>query len=961
MRLNSDKLQRIAAKVGNGLSIEADLGVPISTESISEAVLAEIESLMGKAPELEFTEKDVASLRFWIGNSLDVRVGEESVTLRNPDLPLWFDSKKTEIDWTHWKAYRQMLVDQGRPPEIISANERVIDDVLDLSGDPATPGAWARKGLVMGNVQSGKTQNYLGLVNKAFDAGYRVIILLGGHLNALRRQTQERVDEGVLGQESKHLAHMKSAQPERIGVGKINRSIAIHSLTSTVKDFNKSFADSCGVKLRGENQVIFTVKKHSGVLGTLRDWIRSEHFLDPEAGEKLEGPLLLIDDEADYASINTKHHKEEVTATNAAIRQLLALFRRNTYVGYTATPFANIFIDPDESAYTDEDDLFPSDFMIKMPVPDNYQGQEAFFGQRSGEQLQSGEEPRGRGSIINIDDDCGPLQNLKGNQVISEIPESLEEAVRMFVLVIAIRSLRGDQHAHNTMLVNVSHLKVHQSRLEEIIGEYHERIDHALDANSGLGPKAAGVHPVLKDLEETFETVYGGIEETYGLVFPRLRQASARIKVWAVHHGAGNKGERDLDYSKHKQNGLCAIVIGGHKLSRGLTLEGLSVSYFTRNSKAYDTLMQMCRWFGYRPRYGDLCRVCLPSESEQWYSFIASTIRELYQELEHMSRLGHRPSEFGLKVREHPGAMIITAKNKMGASTTEVRSQDLWGQVQRRFRFESDVKRNGRNLQFAKELIRKLAGRQAASSRVDKLGSVIFDDVEYSDLIDFIGAVSLPEDAVGSKALISHLSRMEREGLGRPKVALFSQKGSGKPKWAEELTYDEREFAKAEYLLVDPGLGGAGGDAIKVRLPKRRMDSIDGIYSVKSVHLGNPDDEKLFLSTAAREEVMGQVGGGRAAVSFDYQCSAERDFPGLLIYHFAVGVENLESGRIMLGHGKNPTLGYSLSLPRPENLKGLSQQELKKLVRETKHSYSVNKVHAAMAELGAYEEIDYDE
>src|SRR5690606_4100046 len=120
--------------------------------------------------------------------------------------------------------------------------------------------------------------------------------------------------------------------------------------------------------------------KNTGVLTGLYKYIEDEHMLSPDTGKRLSGPLLLIDDEADYASINTKHHKEEVTKTNECIRNLLNLFDRNTYVGYTATPFANIFIDPDVNSYSEEDDLFPKDFMIKIPVPDNYMGQSYFFG-----------------------------------------------------------------------------------------------------------------------------------------------------------------------------------------------------------------------------------------------------------------------------------------------------------------------------------------------------------------------------------------------------------------------------------------------------------------------------------------------------------------------------------------------------------------------------------------------------
>ena len=203
---------KLVSEINSKLEILRELGTPITNELISEKI-DEIANAYSAVPNFELTEQDVKNLKFHIGNLFNVLVGEAAISLRNPDLPLWFDSKKTEIKWRHWDAYKEMLGAKGRSGEILDANERVIDDILDYSGDPTTPGPWSRKGLVMGNVQSGKTQNYIGLINKAIDCGYKTIILLGGHLNDLRRQTQERVDEGVLGRESRHLAELKSEIP----------------------------------------------------------------------------------------------------------------------------------------------------------------------------------------------------------------------------------------------------------------------------------------------------------------------------------------------------------------------------------------------------------------------------------------------------------------------------------------------------------------------------------------------------------------------------------------------------------------------------------------------------------------------------------------------------------------------------------------------------------------------------
>ena len=761
--------------------------------------------------------------------------------------------------------------------------------------------------------------------------------------------------------ESRHRADVNSTDPSPIGVG-ITRQNNINTGTTTLGDFNKAFAGKLGFKLTGEDPVIFTIKKHTGVLDQLYNWIKDYHYLNPEIGKKLNGPVLLIDDEADYASINTKHHKEEVTKTNAYIRQLLSLFHRNTYIGYTATPFANIFIDPDDSEYSADDDLFPADFMIKIPVPDNYLGQDFFFGQRQSDELGDGQSEISGHEPTVVIKDHSPIYELKGHQEIAALPESLKEAVRSFIIVIAVRHLRGERYSHNTMLVNISHLKIHQDQLERLIDTYHKEIDDALESFSELGLEKARTVEVLSRLEDTYQTIFS-VDEPYKEVFSCLRKASGKVKVWAINQRSKGNDDRDLDYSKHKEHGLCAIVIGGHKLSRGLTLEGLSISYFARNSKAYDTLMQMCRWFGYRPYYDDLCRVFLPAESIRWYSFISAVIRELYKELELMSRKEQRPKDFGLKVREHPGAMMITAKNKIGWSDTTVRSQDLWGQVQRRFRFTPDEKMNLRNLEYAKNFVRSLTEEGCKTKTDSESDALVMEDVEYSRLIGFINDMELPEDDLGNKALTNHLQKMEEAGLAKPKVVVYNQKGSRELGWEKFLGDEDQRFMSNTQYDFSPSL--------KVQLAKRRMiqDIDNGNYKVNSIHLGNSDDEKLFISETARKAVK-HDSDGKKPLSFDYICSDERESPGLLIYLFAVAVG--PSGRLndfskedeasmRLGHGRVPTVGFSVSLPRPENLKGKTKQEISKIVKNTKHSYRVGKVYSRLQELSAYEEYEEDE
>tara|TARA_B110000908_G_C10266625_1_gene464618 strand:- start:2121 stop:4985 length:2865 start_codon:yes stop_codon:yes gene_type:complete len=916
---------------------------------ITDAILTQHKSLL---PNIADTDRQ--RLLKSVTDNYSATIGEKIISVTNSDAPRWLDAKKHEISWNHWNAYKNMLINQGRSQTVIDTNEEVIDTILDYSGDPRQPGTWARKGLVMGNVQSGKTQNYLGLINKAIDAGYQTIIVLGGHLNDLRMQTQERIDEGVLGVPSRHLIDTNMGQLGPIGVGRWHKNNVIPA-TTTSGDFSGPFADKFGVKLDGSDPVIFTIKKHTGVMSALAKWIKEQHYLEPSDGKILNKPMLLIDDEADYASINTKAQKEEVTLTNNLIRELLSLFGKSTYVAYTATPFANIFIDPDKKSYSEHDDLFPSDFMVKMSVPSNYMGQEFFFGEKT---LRN--EINATSPIIAIDDHEHIYELKPKDPACYELPESLKDAIRAFVIVTAVRAIKGESNSHNTMLVNVSHLAKHQNELESLIDAYKKNLFQALSTYGSMGVYEASRNEYLLDLEKTYNNKFL-LTESYELILKRLSGNERRdISVWAINQSAKKKDRHELNYATYKEFGLNVIVIGGHKLSRGLTLEGLSISYFARNSKAYDTLMQMCRWFGYRQSYRDLCKVYLPEESIKWYAFISSTIRELYNELELMADRGERPKDFGLRVREHPGSMLITAKNKVGWGQSKTISQDLWGQTQRRFKFHEDEKINLNNVEYTKLFLDDLVCKSSTKVQRDKdengsgSGSLLISNVSYKSVIDFIKAIALPEDDLGNSALVHQLSVMEKAELPLPKVLLFNQNASASPAWFQELSSVDKEFLETPYLV-------AGAE---INLPRRAMSLDNKIYRVRSVSLGNSDDERLFLSPEQQAIIKKDRKDKkkRKAVDHDYIATEYRDFPGLKIYFFGVSQKRKshDTDPQKLIHGHEATLGFTLSFPRSEELKGKTAQEIKNLIEKTRHSYYLNKIHAKNKDLSAYEDIDVE-
>ena len=918
-------------------------GIPLSYEKIKEIIDRLLIQFKDMLPDV--SEQDRQRLLKEITDNYSVTNGEPMIAITNKDAPRWLDAKKHELSWDHWNAYRKLLEGQGRSGEIIDSNEAVINTILDYSGDPRASGSWARKGLVMGNVQSGKTQNYLGLINKAIDAGYKTIIVLGGHLNDLRKQTQERIDEGVLGTPSRHIIETSSHQFGPIGVGKYHKNNII-TATTTKGDFNASFADRFGVKLDMGAPVVFTIKKHTSVMKTLCNWIEKAHFLNETDGKVLSQPILLIDDEADYASINTKSHKEEVTLTNDLIRKLLSLFSKSTYVAYTATPFANIFIDPNQNSYSEYDDLFPSDFMVKMNVPSNYMGQEFFFGEQA-----LTDESNSTSPIIEINDHW-PIHELKNKDDADyELPESLKDAIRAFVIVTAVRAIRGQKNSHNTMLVNISHLSKHQNHLETLIDDYKKDLFKALSAFGALGLKDARRNDLLSSLESTYQNKFS-VKESFESILKFLSGNERRdISVWALNQSGKANDRHELNYSTYQEFGLNVIVIGGHKLSRGLTLEGLTISYFARNSKAYDTLMQMCRWFGYRKPYKDLCKVYLPEESISWYAFIANTIKELYSELELMASREERPKDFGLKVREHPGVMLVSAKNKIGSGTSEVRSQDLWGQTQRRFKFLNDQEKNRNNVDYAKIYLEELLRMPSSEVSTDRdSGALLISNVSYKSIIDFIKAIELPEDDLGNKALINQLNLMEKAGITMPKVLLYNQKRSSKSGWAADLSNEDKDFIQSPYKVADH----------EITLASRSMSFDGSVYRVRSTHLGNSDDEKLFLSKDQRQLVT--IHKNKSPVDHDYIASEYRDFVGLKIYFFAVSERRDEGDKSppKLIHGREATLGYTISFPRSDSLRNKTPQEIKDLIKTTRWSYLLNEVHLRNRDLQQYEDIEND-
>jgi len=613
----------------------------------------------------DVTDEDAEQLARVLEERIGISMGL-GAAVDDHDFKPWLNDAKAEgkIDPHYWSRYKQLLQSKRLPADVITGTDAITDRILDRMGNPNDYTPWERKGMVVGHVQSGKTQNYVGLICKAADAGYRLIVVIAGIHNNLRNQTQARIDEGFVGRDTGRLEKRDTRdKPRTIGVGTFDDRKAPVSLTTTLRDFNKATATTNTSQIASYAvPVVLVIKKNSRTLANLVDWLK-EHST-ARGSDLVDQPMLLIDDEADNASINISYGKDEVSRINGQIRELLGLFRRSCYVGYTATPFANIFIDPDSETDLGKQDLFPRHFIIGLDAPTNYFGARKVF--LDGVPDEDGERP----AVLRYITDNGDLLPAKHNigQPVTELPKSMIDALRVFLIARTIRNLRGQGKQHASMLVNASRFTGIQNLLRNRLHEHLKKIEDAVRVEGSL-PDAGLRNPEIAELKRCWGTEYQDAWSDWDEILTNLLPVIASTSVVAVN----SSSPASVDYDAGGDHGLTVVAVGGFSLSRGLTLEGLTVSYFLRNSLMYDTLMQMGRWFGYRPSYEDLCRVWMPQEAASWYAHISEATEELQQELKRMEQANATPEQFGLAVRSHPSALMVTARNKMGSGQKHVK------------------------------------------------------------------------------------------------------------------------------------------------------------------------------------------------------------------------------------------------------------------------------------------------
>jgi hypothetical protein len=692
----------------------------LDTKSVLEAQVRNTVGQLGEKffPALTSEHFDMISMQLQERLAVELELGV-AVTAKEHE-PWLVPVRKQSINWRRWSAYRKLLIQQGRGLKVLDGLGDATDSILDLAGDPNAVGSWQRRGLVIGEVQSGKTSTYIGLLNKAADAGYRLFILIGGHTESLRRQTQSRVDEGFVGRDSaymsKELRHL--VDQKLVGVGTIDPEIRAYGFTTITSDFSIRIAQGFNFEVR-ENisePVVLVVKKNTKILQNLHKWLADQA---PAGGHKM--PLMLLDDEADYASINTRE-EDDPTAVNGAIRDLLTLSQRSSYVGFTATPFANVLIDNDNT-----EDLFPRDFIYALESPSNYFGADVAFGEDSVNTLRSL-------------DDAEPFLPLrhKSTLKVDALPESLVDAIGTFILANAIRDLRGDELEPRSMLVNVSRFNRVQQQVHDLVDDQLAAFRNAIEFDS-VEP---GQSPSLERLHILLQLEFGECGYTWLEVLEILPKSVVSMQAVLVNSRT-NSAEA---YSKLAAVGRTRIIAtGGAVLSRGLTLNGLMTSYFYQKSRASDTLMQMGRWFGYRDSYRDLCRLWIDDEVASWYGFIAESVRELREDLKEMQRLGLTPKDFGLKVRKHPESLLVTAANKAKAAKLVERVVSLRDSTLESPKILNDPKLHLSNYAAAKALV--AVGLSQANVSNPNGTRVVLSSMPKTAIADFLDAFgSAPSD-----------------------------------------------------------------------------------------------------------------------------------------------------------------------------------------------------------------------
>lgn len=571
----------------------------------------------------------------------------------------WLEKESKNIAWEYKKRFLKYLLKKKHWTLGNVANiDKVSDIILDHVANPKDERYFNVRGLVMGDIQSGKTANYTALINKAIDAGYKIIIILAGLTKELRNQTQKRLDLEVIGRVTSGPKTGTS-----VGVGEFgSTSFKVEPITCTddekgYGELHKFFTQH----ILDENltPVIAIVKKNTSVLSNLYKFLTKSDE-DCYEDRKLKIPVMIIDDEVDQASVDTKGgvNLSEASATNRWIRTIISSLNRCSYVGYTATPFANVFIDADK-----ENDLYPKDFILYMPPSKGYCGIKEYFGVDIEDDKDENADHSNDLFREIKDKEYYSLygkNNIKVDTDTLKLNESMQKAIRSYILSCAIKKSRNI-FGPNSMLIHVARYKNPSTTLKPLVEQFIGSL--SLD----ISFKYKKEIQVYKDLwENDFKPVSqqrlgSRFNDQWEKISNYIEPTINSIKLGRIKVLNGDSDDV-LDYSSGSDGDY--IVIGGDKLSRGLTLEGLTVSYYWRRSRNYDSLLQMARWFGYRNGWIDVCRIYTSNAFLKDFITVGKVLERFKLDLTNMYNENLNPRDVGQRIM-YSSNLLPTSRNKM--------------------------------------------------------------------------------------------------------------------------------------------------------------------------------------------------------------------------------------------------------------------------------------------------------
>ena len=664
---------------------------------------------------------------------------DKATIMRAESSTSWFSFQDLASSF-FWSRYKQYLLNiKSWPLESVQAIDETTNEILESLGNPNSAESFDKRGLVLGYVQSGKTANFTGLINKAYDLGYKLVIVLAGMHNDLRAQTQIRLEEEVIGS-------ILGENDKPKGVAQIRANERIISTWTTI-DQDISNSSNNGIT-HLDQPTLMVVKKNKDVLEALQDQLNYHKKL-----YNLDVPVLVIDDEADQASVDTSDpdKSEDPKTINKLIRQILEIFNRKAYVGYTATPFANLLINVNTETQEEGRDLYPKDFIVGLPKPKGYCGPEEFFNVFEEEEYE-------RPSLIRYlsKEEIDMFDSIKKkhhSDKFEEVPETMKEAILSFFITIAIRNLRGQTNVHNSMLIHTSRFKDVQSTIKTEVASDVENMKNYIQYNSKS-----------KIVEKLRNLYYNDFIKTtkkwdsqsvifeWNSVYEEIKKVVEKVQVLEIN---GNSGEV-LAYHEYKDKGLNVIAVGGDKLSRGLTLEGLSITYYYRNTLMYDTLMQMGRWFGYRTGYMDLCRIYTSDNIAEYFEHLSIAMVELRQEFNKLAKQNLNPRDYAIKMLSHPKMSLTSPLKMKNSEPTVLMYHDSLQQTRI---FDKDKTFYETNMKATNNLIRRISSKFKESDPA-KTKYLVAKDVKAQNIIDFLSQYRTANTAhvVNSQKLINYIN-----------------------------------------------------------------------------------------------------------------------------------------------------------------------------------------------------------